>query len=234
MKTEKKNFVSYYLSPMLRKADNKIYSADYDTDSKGNEFVTVTFTLKNQTPFPSYVFASHPVTVWIFTPYGQLSLISAKKVSSASSLWFASEYSPVFATVELFSVGFAGSTLFSSIGLDVSVWLSSEGLFVSIAFSWGIVLFFVDKEVSVSFFLLVCWLKLRFCLPQYMINVIHNLYHSLQNKFLYIFTKGQITDIFRLFRAKRFRRRNPAEPFMLVFTQLIVIVFMTDLWLRLL
>ena len=52
----------------------------------------------------------------------------------------------------MFSVGFAGSTLFSSIGLNVSVWLSSEGLFVSIAFSWGIVLFFVDKEVSVSFF----------------------------------------------------------------------------------
>lgn len=43
MKTEKKNFVSYYLSPMLRKADNKIYSAEYDTDSNGNEFVTVTY-----------------------------------------------------------------------------------------------------------------------------------------------------------------------------------------------
>lgn len=43
MKTEKKNFTSYYLSPMLRKADNKIYSAEYDTDSNGNEFVTVTY-----------------------------------------------------------------------------------------------------------------------------------------------------------------------------------------------
>jgi hypothetical protein len=43
MKTEKKNFVSYYLSPMLRKADNKIYSAEYDTDDSGNEFVTVTY-----------------------------------------------------------------------------------------------------------------------------------------------------------------------------------------------
>ena len=43
MKTEKKNFISYYLSPMLRKADNKIYSAEYDTDSNGNEFVTVTY-----------------------------------------------------------------------------------------------------------------------------------------------------------------------------------------------
>ena len=43
MKTEKKNFVSYCLSPMLRKADNKIYSAEYDTDDSGNEFVTVTY-----------------------------------------------------------------------------------------------------------------------------------------------------------------------------------------------
>ena len=43
MKTEKKNFVSYYLSPMLRKADNKIHSAEYDTDSNGNEFVTITY-----------------------------------------------------------------------------------------------------------------------------------------------------------------------------------------------
>ena len=43
MKTEKKNFVNYYLSPMLRKADNKIYSAEYDTDSNGNEFVTITY-----------------------------------------------------------------------------------------------------------------------------------------------------------------------------------------------
>ena len=43
MKTEKKNFVSYYLSPMLRMADNKIYSAEYDTDDSGNEFVTVTY-----------------------------------------------------------------------------------------------------------------------------------------------------------------------------------------------
>lgn len=43
MKTEKKNFVSYCLSPMLRKADNKIYSAEYDTDSNGNEFVTITY-----------------------------------------------------------------------------------------------------------------------------------------------------------------------------------------------
>lgn len=43
MKTEKKNFVSYYLSPMLRKADNKIYSAEYDIDNSGNEFVTVTY-----------------------------------------------------------------------------------------------------------------------------------------------------------------------------------------------
>ena len=43
MKTEKKNFVSYCLSPMLRKADNKIYSEEYDTDSNGNEFVTITY-----------------------------------------------------------------------------------------------------------------------------------------------------------------------------------------------
>ena len=43
MKTEKKNFTSYYLSPMLRKADNKIYSAEYDIDNSGNEFVTVTY-----------------------------------------------------------------------------------------------------------------------------------------------------------------------------------------------
>ena len=43
MKTEKKNFTSYYLSSMLRKADNKIYSAEYDTDSNGNKFVTVTY-----------------------------------------------------------------------------------------------------------------------------------------------------------------------------------------------
>ena len=43
MKTEKKNFTSYYLSPMLRKADNKIYSAEYDTEDSGNEFVTVTY-----------------------------------------------------------------------------------------------------------------------------------------------------------------------------------------------
>lgn len=43
MKTEKKNFVIYCLSPMLRKADNKIYSAEYDTEDSGNEFVTVTY-----------------------------------------------------------------------------------------------------------------------------------------------------------------------------------------------
>ena len=28
---------------MLRKADNKIYSAEYDTEDSGNEFVTVTY-----------------------------------------------------------------------------------------------------------------------------------------------------------------------------------------------
>lgn len=43
MRTEKKNFVSYYLSPMLRKADNKIYSAEYNTDDNDNEFITVTY-----------------------------------------------------------------------------------------------------------------------------------------------------------------------------------------------
>ena len=42
-KQEKKDFVNRYLSPMLRKADNKIYSAEYEVDGSGNELVTVTY-----------------------------------------------------------------------------------------------------------------------------------------------------------------------------------------------
>lgn len=42
-KQEKKDFVSRYLSPMLRKADSRIYSAEYEVDGSGNELVTVTY-----------------------------------------------------------------------------------------------------------------------------------------------------------------------------------------------
>ena len=42
-KQEKKDFVSRYLSPMLRKVDSRIYSAEYEVDGNGNELVTVTY-----------------------------------------------------------------------------------------------------------------------------------------------------------------------------------------------
>ena len=41
-KQAKKDFVSQNLSPLLRRADREIYSAEYDIDSN-DEFVTITY-----------------------------------------------------------------------------------------------------------------------------------------------------------------------------------------------
>ena len=41
-KQAKKDFVSHYLSPLLRRADREIYSAEYEVDNN-DEFVTITY-----------------------------------------------------------------------------------------------------------------------------------------------------------------------------------------------
>ena len=73
---------------------------------------------------------------------------------------------------------------------------------------------FWRKANRLPFWQHLCLLySIRECFPMNFCGMgIQNLRYRnwlfLQNKFLYIFTKGQITDIFRLFRAKRFLRRK--------------------------